>query len=573
MNYSLNVISAGLLLILNCCISNISFSQTYTTGVVNLSNTTGLVMTAKIDIGTQVTLTLTGPSGRWFALGFDASSMASGTDVVGVHSSTTLNAFDCHLTGYSAPVTDPLQNWTISSDAVSGGVRTVVATRPLDTGDANDLVFPSVPTSIGLIWARSSSATFSYSYHGGANRGVTFANFNLVQPPSAPTGAANQTLCNGATLAQLSATGTAIQWYANPSAGTPLASNTILSNGSTYYATQTINGLESVNRLAVTVTLTNVPSAPSAINGSLHFCFDGSGQQYNISSISGATSYLWNTPNGSTGSSTGTNINLLFSPSFQSGNLSVLAQNSCGQSTPINIIINQHLQSSASLNVTSCTPYTFNGQTYTQSGTYSYQGATIWGCDSTVILNLTIAPAINQNLNAEACGSYPWNGQNYFNSGIYVDTFQTINGCDSIVTLDLTVHPIDAISIDSTVFDSFNWNGTIYTSSGTYTQFFTSAFGCDSSVTINLTVSQSGLAEEVKQFSIYPNPAKDQITINGDVSLIGKIYLVFDQVGKVVYKGSIDKASTLLSVTNFSNGVYTLQIDGQCRKTFVVSKE
>ena len=154
-----------------------------------------------------------------------------------------------------------------------------------------------------------------------------------------------------------------------------------------------------------------------------------------------------------------------------------------------------------------------------------------------------------------------------------VDTFQTINGCDSIVTLDLTVHPIDAISIDSTVFDSFNWNGTIYTSSGTYTQFFTSAFGCDSSVTINLTVSQSGLAEEVKQFSIYPNPAKDQITINGDVSLIGKIYLVFDQVGKVVYKGSIDKASTLLSVTNFSNGVYTLQIDGQCRKTFVVSKE
>ena len=60
-----------------------SFSQTYTTGVVNLSSTSGLGMTAKIDVGTQVTLTLTGPSGRWFAVGFNANSMNNGTDVVG----------------------------------------------------------------------------------------------------------------------------------------------------------------------------------------------------------------------------------------------------------------------------------------------------------------------------------------------------------------------------------------------------------------------------------------------------------------------------------------------------------
>ncbi|MFM9006527.1 MAG: hypothetical protein ACKOSR_13670, partial [Flavobacteriales bacterium] len=52
-------------------------AQTYTTGVVNLSSTAGLAMTAKIDVGTQVTLTLTGPSGRWFALGFNATSMTN----------------------------------------------------------------------------------------------------------------------------------------------------------------------------------------------------------------------------------------------------------------------------------------------------------------------------------------------------------------------------------------------------------------------------------------------------------------------------------------------------------------
>ncbi|MFM7388187.1 MAG: hypothetical protein ACKO5L_08520, partial [Bacteroidota bacterium] len=53
-----------------------AWSQTYTTGTVNLSTTAGLAMTVKLDISTNVSLTLTGPSTRWFAVGFNASSMA-----------------------------------------------------------------------------------------------------------------------------------------------------------------------------------------------------------------------------------------------------------------------------------------------------------------------------------------------------------------------------------------------------------------------------------------------------------------------------------------------------------------
>ncbi|MEY3505169.1 MAG: hypothetical protein RL349_1767, partial [Bacteroidota bacterium] len=211
-------------------------AQTYTTGVVNLSSTSGLAMTAKIDVGTQVTLTLTGPAGRWFALGFDASSMTNDTDVVGVHSAGTLSAFDCMLIGFAAPVTDAQQNWTITSDAVSAGTRTIIATRALNTGDANDYVFPSTPNFISLIWARSGSTSFSYSNHGGSNRGSTSASFTFVPPPAppaAPTGAASQTFCSGATVAQLNATGTAVQWYATPTGGSPLANTTVLINGST----------------------------------------------------------------------------------------------------------------------------------------------------------------------------------------------------------------------------------------------------------------------------------------------------------------------------------------------------
>ena len=115
--------------------------------------------------------------------------------------------------------------------------------------------------------------------------------------------------------------------------------------------------------------------------------------------------------------------------------MSVLAQNACGQSPAVSLTINQHLAYANTLNISSCGSYSFNGQTYTQSGTYPYQGSTIWGCDSTVVLNLTIIQAYNTNQSENACGNYNWNGQSLAQSGVYVDTLQSISGCDSIVEI------------------------------------------------------------------------------------------------------------------------------------------
>ena len=47
-------------------------------------------------------------------------------------------------------------------------------------------------------------------------------------------------------------TGTNIQWYSSLTSSTPLANTTSLVNGTTYYASQTVNGCEG-SRLAVTV--------------------------------------------------------------------------------------------------------------------------------------------------------------------------------------------------------------------------------------------------------------------------------------------------------------------------------
>ena len=170
------------LLFLLLIFSQWSFSQTFTTGVVNLSSTANLTMSVKLDISTEVTMTITGPPSRWFALGFGAVNMANGTDVIGVHSEGTLTNFDARLTGNTAPVTDAQQNWTITSDQVAAGVRTIIATRALNTGDPNDYIFTAATGTLSLIWARGSLNTFNYAYHGRENRGVVTATFTEVDP-------------------------------------------------------------------------------------------------------------------------------------------------------------------------------------------------------------------------------------------------------------------------------------------------------------------------------------------------------------------------------------------------------
>jgi hypothetical protein len=59
------------------------------------------------------------------------------------------------------------------------------------------------------------------------------------------------------TVADLHATGTGIKWYLTSTGGTALETSTLLVNNTHYYASQTINGVESTTRLDVLVTMSN----------------------------------------------------------------------------------------------------------------------------------------------------------------------------------------------------------------------------------------------------------------------------------------------------------------------------
>lgn len=161
------------------CAANAS-AQTYSTGTLTLSSFDGtdLGMTAKIDVTSSlVTLTLTGPSTSWLGIGFNASGMGDiGMDCV-LFDGTNLSDRRFNGVGVTPPL-DAAQNWTVTSNTISAGTRTVVGTRALNTGDSNDYVFSATATPLTIVFARR-SGSLTVGYHGADSCGSTATNLVL----------------------------------------------------------------------------------------------------------------------------------------------------------------------------------------------------------------------------------------------------------------------------------------------------------------------------------------------------------------------------------------------------------
>lgn len=149
----------------------------------------GAVMTP-----TDITVTLQGPSDRFIAFGF-GTGMANGNDAIIWSTLGTgaapLQLRDHRMIGQGVePSVDAQQDWTVSSNTVSAGNRTIVATRVLNTGDANDVTFNFAATTQNLFWSKGPSATNQLQYHGGSNRASGIVR-NWVVPDVTPPAISN----------------------------------------------------------------------------------------------------------------------------------------------------------------------------------------------------------------------------------------------------------------------------------------------------------------------------------------------------------------------------------------------
>ena len=162
------------LLILFLITSSSLFAQSFSTGTQTLSS--GLTANINIDNDTgTTTLTLAGPSNKWFGIGFGNSNM-NGTDIFMTNGSSIRDAYSTSNGTPQADSSPESGDWTLVSNTVSSGTRTIVATRANDTGNSNDYTFSASAGSLTVIWAIGATSQYS---SGHSNRNATTLGVSL----------------------------------------------------------------------------------------------------------------------------------------------------------------------------------------------------------------------------------------------------------------------------------------------------------------------------------------------------------------------------------------------------------
>ena len=169
-----------------------------------------------------------------------------------------------------------------------------------------------------------------------------------------------------------------------------------------------------------------------------------------------------------------------------------------------------------------CESFTWDGTTYTVSGDYTTTKTNVNGCDSVIMMTLTVNPTYTVTDVRSICPSelpYTWNGVVFDAAGTQTLNLQTINGCDSVVTMTLTVNPSVSSEISVTCPDScYIWNGQSYCASGDYTQTLQTSQGCDSVVTLHLTITVGIDDHDGFALKVYPNPTNGVVNVEWTIN-------------------------------------------------------
>ena len=117
--------------------------------------------------------------------------------------------------------------------------------------------------------------TFDVDAIGSCDDELVTVSVEITDTPT-PLAAVIQEFCDLATIGDLLAAGTTIQWYDEAVGGIPLTNDIVLVDGETYYATQTdaTTGCESSFRFEVTVTIYQTPNSGNPSTNPIFACND-----------------------------------------------------------------------------------------------------------------------------------------------------------------------------------------------------------------------------------------------------------------------------------------------------------
>ncbi|WP_395803534.1 Ig-like domain-containing protein, partial [Daejeonella sp.] len=395
------------------------------------------------------------------------------------------------------------------ADAIEAGSSTIASSTVVypsgtDT-NKNGLLNAYEGSTVGTI-------NYTSTYTNATDNSVKSACANIVNAPTA----AGVAYCQGQTALTLTATGisgSTLKWYTVATGGTSSATaptpSTTTAGVTTYYVSQTVNGVES-SRTALNVTVNAIPAQPGAITGKASVLANAT-ETYSITAVPDASTYTWTLPNGWSGTSTTNSITATIGSS--AGTISVVASSSAGCVSPAQTLAVAIApiaptaagvtycqgQTAVALTATGVSGSTLNWYTVATGGTSSATAPT----PSTATAGVTTY-YVSQTVNGVE------SSRTALNVTVNVTPAQPgiISGSNSILPLSNQVYSIIAVPDASTYTWTLpnGWSGSSTTNSitataglsaGTISVVAVSSLGCVSPaqslvVTINMTLDTDG---------------------------------------------------------------------------------
>ncbi|TRW23098.1 T9SS type A sorting domain-containing protein [Flavobacterium zepuense] len=452
---------------------------------------------------------------------------------------------------------------TVTWSPVNHLYSNALATVPYVAGTvANTVYFRSPTAGTSTITATATSSI------GCATSGTVEVTVLATEPA---TVAATQAFCGSATVANLTATGTALQWYTVGIGGTPLASATALVNGTTYYVSQTVNGCESGIRMPSTVQVTTTVAPAVAI--SQVFCTAATVANL---SVTGGTAVQWYAA--ATGGTPIAQDVALVNGSVYYASQTVSTCESTDR-TAVTVTLSTTVADDPA-DVTTCNAYILpaltNGNYYTGAngtGTMLAAGATI---DATATLYVYAQSGTTPNCTA----------QNEFT--VTITTVDAPSGAETQTIALGTGETAILSDIEVTATGTVTWYpteeaalagtgalpvGTVLVTGTTY--YATQTIGeCTSTevfeVTITLTLGTKDF--DASALKYYPNPVSNNLTISysSEITAVN----VTNLLGQQVLSVTPNVTNTTVDMSGLSQGTYLVTVSAAGRvKTIKIVKE
>jgi len=229
----------------------------------------------------------------------------------------------------------------------------------------------------------------------------------------------------------------------------------------------------------------------------------------------------------------------------------------------------------------------------TNTTTYVVTATTPSGCLNTDSVTVTVNYASDTVISTTVCESYTLNGETYTESGVYTQYLINSFGCDSVIVLKISINhtpstPILSVEDDriTTPLQSgvdFVWVrcpdntpvnsevGSVTTNdvvsvltpyfSGSYSVIATNECGSVQSDCQNIEINTANIDENVDiELNVFPNPTQDFIQIDGLQNVSN--FKLFDSNGKLVLSGDVDNKQ-LIDLSSLNKGTYQLIVNSK----------